>query len=101
MKTLRVVVLLLVIVLCARITQSANILAIFLYTFSTPYMVVKPYMTALIDKGHNVTVISPIRFLPDIEGARHIRVPKLDQAIDCKYLYILLTSSISARVLYR
>ncbi|XP_034484460.1 UDP-glucuronosyltransferase 2C1-like [Drosophila innubila] len=62
--------------------QSANILAIFSYTFSTPYLVVKPYIKALIAKGHNVTVISSVNLLPDIDGVRHIRAAALDQVID-------------------
>jgi len=91
MKSTRVVVIFFKLLLCSRITQSANILAVFAYTFGTPYMVVKPYIKALIAKGHNITVISSVRFLPDIEGVRHIRVPKLDQAIDGKYIYLLAT----------
>ncbi|XP_034487524.1 2-hydroxyacylsphingosine 1-beta-galactosyltransferase-like [Drosophila innubila] len=82
MKTTKVVVVVLALLLCSRVTQSANILGIFSYTFGTPYLVVKPYIKALIAKGHNVTVISSVRFLPDIEGVRHIRVSNLDQAIE-------------------
>jgi len=87
MKTAQVAVVLLALVLCMGLTQSANILAIFSYTFISPYLVGQPYIKGLIDKGHNVTIISPVRFLPDIKGARHIRVSALDEVIDSKYLY--------------
>jgi len=68
MNTARVVVVLLAILLCTRKSQSANILAVFAYTFGTPYLVVQPYIKALIAKGHNITVISSVGFLSDIEG---------------------------------
>jgi len=86
MQTARIVAVLLALLLCTRLTQSANILAIFSYTFSTPYLVVKPYIKALIAKGHNVTIISSVNLIPDIDGARHIRVAALDQVIDRKYI---------------
>ncbi|XP_060646083.1 UDP-glycosyltransferase UGT4-like [Drosophila nasuta] len=79
MKIARVVVALFAIFLCTRSTQSENILGIFWYTFSTPYKVVKPYIQALVNKGHNVTIISSVDLLPDIENVRHIRVAAIDQ----------------------
>lgn len=81
MKLARNVVALLTLVLCARFVESANILAIFTYTFSTPYLVVLPYIEALINNGHNITIISPVDNLPDIHGVRHIRVPAIDRLI--------------------
>ncbi|KAH8414352.1 hypothetical protein KR215_003852 [Drosophila sulfurigaster] len=82
MKTARVFVALLAFVLCTRSTQSENILALFSYTFSTPYTVVKPYIKALVHNGHNVTIISSKELLPDIENVRHIRVAALDRIIE-------------------
>jgi len=84
MNLARVVVVLLELALCTRLTYSANILAIFSYTFNTPYLVVQPYIKGLIGRGHNVTIISPVSLLPDIESVRHIRIKNLDQVIDCE-----------------
>lgn len=84
MKSARVAGVLLALLLCTRISQSANILAIFSYSFSTPYLVVQPYIKALIAKGHNVTIISSVKFISDIDGVRHIRAAALDQVIECK-----------------
>lgn len=81
MRVAQIVVALLSLVLCMRLVQSANILAIFTYTFSTPYLVVIPYVQALVDNGHNITIISPVENLPDIKDVRHIRVPALDRLI--------------------
>ncbi|XP_060646078.1 UDP-glycosyltransferase UGT4-like [Drosophila nasuta] len=82
MKTAQVFVALFALVLCTRSTQSENILGIFSYTFSTPYKVVKPYFEALVHNGHNVTIISPNKLLPDIENVRHIRISALDLLIE-------------------
>ncbi|KAH8310459.1 hypothetical protein KR044_001512, partial [Drosophila immigrans] len=82
MKTARVVVALLALFLSTRPAQSENILALFAYTFSTPYSVAIPYIKALIHNGHNVTVISSLGFLPDIKDVRHIRVASIDQIIE-------------------
>lgn len=81
MRVAQIVVALLSLVLCMRLVESANILAIFTYTFSTPYLVVIPYVQALVDNGHNITIISPVENLPDIKDVRHIRVPALDRLI--------------------
>lgn len=81
MRVAQIVVALLTLVLCMRLVESANILAIFTYTFSTPYLVVIPYVQALVDNGHNITIISPVENLPDIKDVRHIRVPALDRLI--------------------
>lgn len=81
MRVAQIVVALLMLVLCMRLIESANILAIFTYTFSTPYLVVIPYIQALVDNGHNITIISPVENLPDIKDVRHIRVPALDRLI--------------------
>ncbi|KAH8388586.1 hypothetical protein KR093_010489, partial [Drosophila rubida] len=78
----RVIVALLALVQCMRLTQSENILAVFSYTFSTPYLVAIPYIKALTRNGHNVTVISSVDFLPDIKDVRHIRVAALDLIIE-------------------
>ncbi|KAH8414636.1 hypothetical protein KR215_011198, partial [Drosophila sulfurigaster] len=82
MKIAQVVVALLSLVLCKHLTQSENILGVFSYTFSTPYNVVKPYIKDLVHNGHNVTIISSISFLPDIENVRHIRVAGVDRLIE-------------------
>jgi len=90
MKTAKVVVALLALALCTRITQSANILGIFWYTFSTPYLLVQPYIKALVANGHNITIISSARFIADIKSVRHIRVSTLDEVIDGKYICVFL-----------
>ncbi|XP_034113084.1 UDP-glycosyltransferase UGT4-like [Drosophila albomicans] len=79
MKIAKILVALLTLVICKRSTQAENILGIFSYTFSTPYKVVIPYIKALVHNGHNVTIISSISFLPDIDNVRHIRVGALDR----------------------
>lgn len=84
MRLARNVVALLTLVLCTPFAGSANILAIFTYTFSTPYLVAIPYLEALINNGHNITIISPAENLPDIHGVRHIRVPAMDRLINGK-----------------
>lgn len=69
-------------ILSTRLAGSANILAIFVYSFSTSYLVVLPYIKALINNGHNITCISTVGNLPDIEGVRHIRIIALDHLVD-------------------
>ncbi|KAH8418015.1 hypothetical protein KR222_010573 [Zaprionus bogoriensis] len=81
MRVARVVVALLTLVLATPLAESANILGIFSYSFSTPYLVVTPYVQALLRNGHNLTMISPAENLQDIPGVRHIRVPGVDELI--------------------
>ncbi|XP_022209985.2 UDP-glycosyltransferase UGT4 [Drosophila obscura] len=60
--------------------QTANILAVFSYSFGSSYNLVRPYIQRLVQRGHQVTVISgPISFMADIEGVQHIRVASLKQ----------------------
>ncbi|KAH8241261.1 hypothetical protein KR032_005720 [Drosophila birchii] len=59
--------------------QAANILGVFPYWQSSPFQVVRPLVRALVERGHNITMITPVGILPDIEGVRHIRVPMLNQ----------------------
>nr|AAY54840.1 IP11703p [Drosophila melanogaster] len=61
--------------------QAANILGIFSYHFSSHNLVVRPLANALVKRGHNVTLITPVGMPTDIEGVRHIRVPKLNQRV--------------------
>lgn len=81
MRVARIVIALSTLGFCMRLVESANILAIFSYTFSTPYLVVIPYVQALVNNGHNLTIISPVENLPDIKDVRHIRVPEMDRLI--------------------
>ncbi|KAH8358913.1 hypothetical protein KR093_003243 [Drosophila rubida] len=70
---------LLVLGLCLSFTHAAHILAVFSYSFPAPFLLVTPYMKALVQNGHQVTIVSSFNHLTDIEGARHIRVQLLDQ----------------------
>ncbi|KAH8414637.1 hypothetical protein KR215_011199, partial [Drosophila sulfurigaster] len=87
MKIVRVVTALFAILLYTREVQTENILGIFWYTFSTPYKVVQPYFQALVHNGHNVTIISSVGLLPDIENVRHIRVAALDRLRELVYTF--------------
>ncbi|XP_017113953.1 UDP-glycosyltransferase UGT4 [Drosophila elegans] len=64
--------------LCPRLAETENILAIFSYTFGSSYLLVTPYLKNLAQRGHQLTVISSVADMPDIEAVHHIRVPKLD-----------------------
>ncbi|KAH8312487.1 hypothetical protein KR044_011013 [Drosophila immigrans] len=71
---------LLVLGLCLlSLTHAAHILAVFSYSFPAPFLLVAPYMKALVQNGHQVTIVSSVSHLADIEGARHIRIQPLDQ----------------------
>ncbi|EDV54001.2 uncharacterized protein Dere_GG12426 [Drosophila erecta] len=59
------------------LAQGAQILGIFPYYYGSPFLVVRPWIEALVQRGHNVTLITPDGMLPDMEGVRHIRVQKL------------------------
>ncbi|EDW98148.1 uncharacterized protein Dyak_GE23950 [Drosophila yakuba] len=61
--------------------QAASILGIFSYHFSSHSLVLRPLARALVKRGHNVTLITPVGMPADIEGVRHIRVPKLNQRV--------------------
>ncbi|XP_022209464.2 UDP-glycosyltransferase UGT5-like [Drosophila obscura] len=75
---------------------AANILAIFPYRFPSPFKLVNPLMRALTQRGHKVTMITPVNMPSDIEGVRHIRVPMLDfqtqELIDSDLLMEFLSS---------
>ncbi|KAM8705493.1 hypothetical protein ACLKA7_009880 [Drosophila subpalustris] len=73
---------LLVLGLCLQVTQAANILAIFTFTSKSPFILVAPYMRALVRNGHQITIVSQLKYMDEIEGARHIRVPMLDQLME-------------------
>ncbi|XP_017145528.1 2-hydroxyacylsphingosine 1-beta-galactosyltransferase-like [Drosophila miranda] len=66
------------ILLFLELALAANILAIFPYRFPSPFQLINPLMRALSQRGHKVTMVTPVNFPPDIEGVRHIRVPLLD-----------------------
>ncbi|XP_034660454.1 2-hydroxyacylsphingosine 1-beta-galactosyltransferase-like [Drosophila subobscura] len=61
-----------------ELARAANILAVFPYRFPSPFKLVNPLMRALTQRGHKVTMITPVSMPSDIEGVRHIRVPMLD-----------------------
>lgn len=82
MKVARNVIAFLTLIVCTSLAASANILAIFAYSSSISYLVVVPYIKALINNGHNITWISTVGHLPDIEGVRHIRILALDRLVD-------------------
>ncbi|XP_017039759.1 UDP-glycosyltransferase UGT4 [Drosophila ficusphila] len=64
--------------LCPKLVDTENILAIFSYTFDSSYLLVVPYLRSLVERGHQLTVISSVTEMPHIEGVHHIRVAKLD-----------------------
>nr|XP_016931662.2 UDP-glucosyltransferase 2 [Drosophila suzukii] len=61
---------------------AANILGVFPYRLPSPFQMVRPLVKALVKRGHSVTMITPLGYLPDIEGVRHIRVPELNRLMD-------------------
>ncbi|KAH8294658.1 hypothetical protein KR018_000890 [Drosophila ironensis] len=61
------------------LVESENILAVFSYTFGSSYLLITPFLRGLIQRGHQLTIISAKTHLPHIEGAHHIRVARLDQ----------------------
>ncbi|XP_044314895.1 uncharacterized protein LOC108051561 [Drosophila rhopaloa] len=61
------------------LAQAANILGIFPFHCPSPFLVVRPLIQALLNRGHNVTLITPEGMLTDLKGARHIRIPKLNE----------------------
>ncbi|XP_020812946.1 UDP-glucuronosyltransferase 2B20 isoform X2 [Drosophila serrata] len=64
--------------LCPQLARTENILAIFSYTFGSSYLLITPYIRSLVERGHQVTLISSSTEMPEIEGVHHIRVAKLD-----------------------
>ncbi|KAH8385668.1 hypothetical protein KR200_006616 [Drosophila serrata] len=62
-----------------ELVQAARILGVFPFRHSSPFQIVRPVLRALVERGHNVTMISPEGIPEDIEGMRHIRVEKLNQ----------------------
>ncbi|KAH8280820.1 hypothetical protein KR054_000257 [Drosophila jambulina] len=65
--------------LLGNLSLAANILGVFPYWQRSPFKVVRPLVRALVERGHNVTLITPVGIPPDIEGVRHIRVAMLNQ----------------------
>ncbi|KAH8280821.1 hypothetical protein KR054_000254, partial [Drosophila jambulina] len=61
------------------VAPAADILAVFPYRLPSPYQVVRPLVRSLIERGHRVTMITPMGMPPDIEGVRHLRVPMLNK----------------------
>ncbi|XP_046865337.1 UDP-glycosyltransferase UGT5 [Drosophila willistoni] len=61
------------------LTHAENILAIFSYAVGAPYLLVRPLIKRLVERGHEVTVVSSAMYFPTINGTHHIRVHKLDQ----------------------
>ncbi|XP_017015523.2 UDP-glycosyltransferase UGT4 isoform X2 [Drosophila takahashii] len=61
--------------------QAASILGIFSYHLSSHFLVLRTFAGALVKRGHNVTLITPEGMPPDIEGVRHIRIPKLNKRV--------------------
>lgn len=70
-----------------NLAESAKILGVFPYHYSSAYLVVRPWIEALVERGHNVTLITPDGMLPDLEGVRHIRVYKLMDRIRGNSMY--------------
>lgn len=70
---------LLVLGLCVQLAHGANILAVFSYSFPSPFRLVAPYLEALVREGHQLTIISSPNHLSNIDGAHHIRVQMLDK----------------------
>ncbi|KAH8278405.1 hypothetical protein KR018_002703 [Drosophila ironensis] len=63
----------------SQLSQAANILGVFPYRHLSAFSVIRPLITALVAKGHNMTIISPNHMMFDIEGVRHLRVPMLNK----------------------
>ncbi|XP_017083962.2 uncharacterized protein LOC108116535 [Drosophila eugracilis] len=63
------------------LVQAADILGIFSFHLTSNFLVIRPFVKALVKRGHNVTLITPEGFPPDIEGVRHIRVAKLSKRL--------------------
>ncbi|XP_016949775.1 UDP-glucosyltransferase 2-like [Drosophila biarmipes] len=61
------------------LAQAANILAIFPFHYGSSFLVVRPLIKTLLERGHNVTFITPEGMPHDIEGVRHIRIHKLNK----------------------
>ncbi|KAH8247655.1 hypothetical protein KR038_007601 [Drosophila bunnanda] len=61
------------------VAPAADILTIFPYRLPSLFQVVRPLVRALVERGHRVTMITPVGLPPDIEGVRHVRVPMLNQ----------------------
>ncbi|XP_017032211.1 UDP-glycosyltransferase UGT5 isoform X1 [Drosophila kikkawai] len=64
--------------LCPQLARTENILAIFSYTFGSSYLLITPYLKSIVQRGHQLTLISATTEMPEIEGVHHIRVAKLD-----------------------
>ncbi|XP_017046352.1 UDP-glucosyltransferase 2-like [Drosophila ficusphila] len=60
--------------------ETANILGIFPYQYTSPFLVVKPFVQSLVQRGHNVTLITP-KSMPEVNGVRYLRVTNLNKRI--------------------
>ncbi|XP_068156328.1 UDP-glycosyltransferase UGT5-like [Drosophila tropicalis] len=65
-----------------RITRADNILAVFSFGVESPYILVRPLVQALVQRGHQLTVISAEKYLSPINGTKHIRVKKLNNLLE-------------------
>ncbi|KAH8347153.1 hypothetical protein KR059_005868 [Drosophila kikkawai] len=61
------------------VVPAADILAVFPYRLLSPFQVVRPLVRNLVERGHSITMITPVGLPPDIEGVRHLRVPMLNK----------------------
>ncbi|KAH8241267.1 hypothetical protein KR032_005718 [Drosophila birchii] len=64
-----------------EVVPAADILAVFPYRLQSAYQVVRPLMRSLTERGHRITMITPVGLPPDIEGVRHLRVPMLNKLV--------------------
>ncbi|KAH8337612.1 hypothetical protein KR074_000392, partial [Drosophila pseudoananassae] len=64
---------------CLALCQGANILGVFPYRLPSHFQVVRPLVKELSNRGHNLTIITPVGVYADIEGVRHIRVHNLNR----------------------
>ncbi|ALC45682.1 Ugt86Dh [Drosophila busckii] len=74
--------LLLLLLLQLSSLQADNILAVFGYAFSSPYLLVTPYINALVAKGHRVTLLTASKHMPLLPGVQHIRISSLDRQME-------------------
>ncbi|KAH8268644.1 hypothetical protein KR026_011231 [Drosophila bipectinata] len=64
---------------CLELCQGANILGVFPYRLPSHFQVVRPLVKELSNRGHNLSIITPVGIYADIEGVRHIRVHNLNR----------------------
>jgi len=54
----------------------------------------QPFVRTLVKRGHNVTLITPEGMPNDLDGVRHIRVPKLNIRIKRESLSLELNKTL-------